>query len=89
LEIKGENIGSLQREGPSEGTVVFFEFYINITQTFKSYPLKNSGKEMGSLFFLDILKMSGFSKPGGKCWQKVILLGNDLNTKKIILNLLA
>jgi len=51
LEIKGEKIGSLQMEGASEGTVGSLEFYINITQTFKPYPLKNSGKEMGSLFF--------------------------------------
>jgi hypothetical protein len=52
-------------------------------------PLKNWKKKWGHFLKMDILKMSIFQNLGVNVSQKVILLVDALNTKKIILNLLA
>jgi len=52
-------------------------------------PLKILEKKWGHFFFLDILKMSNFQNLGVNVGKKVILLDDALNTKKIILILLA
>jgi hypothetical protein len=60
----------------------------NFNEIISGTPLKNRKKKWGHFLKMDIFKMSIFENLGVNVSQKVILLGNDLNTKKIILKLL-
>jgi hypothetical protein len=52
-------------------------------------PLKSSGKLVVNFSKMDILKMSNFEKLEENVCKKFTLLGDALNTKNFIQNLLA
>jgi len=55
----------------------------------KQTPLKSSGKLVVNFSKMDILKMSNFEKLEENVCKKFNLLGDALNTKIFIQNLLA